>query len=76
MSRILPALAAVALAATASPAAAYWEYGHQTVAEIARANVRPQTRVAIAQLLRQSTALLDTPTCPTRTIEEARVCAD
>jgi len=76
MSRILPALAAVALAATASPAAAYWEYGHQTVAEIARANVRPQTRIAIERLLRQSTALLDTPTCPTRTIEEASVWAD
>jgi len=76
MSRILPALAAVALAATASPAAAYWEYGHQTVAEIARANVRPQTRAAVERLLRQSGPLLDTPTCPTRTIEEASVWAD
>ncbi|WEJ99329.1 MAG: S1/P1 nuclease [Candidatus Sphingomonas phytovorans] len=75
MSRFLPALAAVALAATASPAAAYWEYGHQTIAQIARANVKPKTRVAIDRLLRQST-LLGTPTCPARSIEDASIWAD
>jgi hypothetical protein len=75
MSRLLPALAAVALAATASPAAAYWEYGHQTIAQIARANVKPTTRIAVDRLLRQS-KLLGTPTCPARTIEDASVWAD
>lgn len=75
MSRLLPALAAVALAATASPAAAYWEYGHQTIAQIARANVKPRTRVAVDRLLRQS-KLLGTPTCPARSIEDASVWAD
>ncbi|WCM26061.1 S1/P1 nuclease [Sphingomonas sp. QA11] len=75
MSRLLPALAAVALAATASPAAAYWEYGHQTIARIAQANVKPKTRVAIDRLLRRS-ALLGTPTCPARSIEDASVWAD
>jgi hypothetical protein len=75
MSRLLPALAAVALAATASPAAAYWEYGHQTIAQIARANVKPATRIAVDRLLRQS-KLLDTPTCPARTIEDASIWAD
>ncbi len=75
MTRLLPAAIALTLAATASPAAAYWEYGHQTVALIARANVRPATRAAIDRILRQST-LLDTPTCPARTIAEASVWAD
>ncbi|CUS45736.1 MAG: S1/P1 nuclease [Pseudomonadota bacterium] len=75
MSRPLPVLAAVALAATASPAAAYWEYGHQTIARIAQANVKPRTRVAIDRLLRRST-LLGTPTCPARSIEDASVWAD
>jgi hypothetical protein len=75
MTRLLPALAAVALAATASPAAAYWEYGHQTIAQIARTNVKPATRVAIDRLLRQS-RLLGTPTCPARTIEDASIWAD
>lgn len=75
MSRLLPALAAVALAATASPAAAYWEYGHQTIARIAQANVKPKTRVAIDRLLRRS-ALLGTPTCPARSIEDASIWAD
>ncbi|MDB5706476.1 MAG: hypothetical protein JWN66_3592 [Sphingomonas bacterium] len=75
MSRLLPVIAAVALAATASPAAAYWEYGHQTIALIARANVKPTTRVAIDRILRQST-LLDTPTCPAGNIADASVWAD
>ena len=58
-----------------SPAAAWWEYGHQTVARIAYLEVNPQTRAGIDRLLRQS-KLLDTPTCPARTIEEASVWPD
>lgn len=68
-------LAAVALVATASPAAAYWEYGHQTVAQIAEANVQPKTRVAIRALLARSD-LLDTPTCKASTMADASVWAD
>jgi len=67
-------LAGIAVA-LASPAEAYWEFGHQTVAAIARANVRPATRRAIDRLLARQ-ALLDTPTCPARTIEQASVWAD
>src|ERR1700712_885575 len=71
MTRLLPvsvaAAVALTLAASASPASAYWEYGHQTVARIAAANVTPRTRIAIDRLLRQS-ALLGTPSCPARTI--------
>lgn len=69
--------AAVALAAVAfaSPAAAYWEYGHQTIARIADANVRPRTRAAIRALLAHSD-LLGTPECKAATIAEASVWAD
>ena len=74
--RILAALATV-LAATvaAQPAAAYWEYGHQTVAAIAYANVKPATRAAIARVLKAQ-GQLGTPECPARTIEEASVWPD
>ena len=59
----------------AAPASAYWEYGHQTIAQIAQANVSPRTRAAVRRLLAQS-ALLDTPSCPAATIEDASVWAD
>ncbi len=75
MSWITRLLAIVALAMMATPANAYWEYGHATVAKIAYRNVRPETRARIDALLRQS-ALLQTPTCPARTIEQASVWAD
>ena len=68
------ALAAAALTLSA-PAAAYWEYGHQTVAKIAWQQMRPDTRRAVAALLRQGRSL-DTPDCPVATIEQASVWAD
>lgn len=58
-----------------SPAAAWWEYGHESVATVAMLEVKPGTRNAIQALLRQS-ALLETPACPARTIEQASVWAD
>jgi hypothetical protein len=73
MIRILLTLAA--LLGFATPAQAYWEYGHETVATIAYRNVTPKTRVAIDRLLARQ-ALLETPTCPARTIEQASVWAD
>ena len=76
MTRPLTALlAAAVLGATASPAAAYWEYGHQTIAQIADANVRPKTRLAIRALLSHAD-LLDTPECKASTISDASVWAD
>ncbi len=65
----------LALLFCASPSRAYWEYGHETVARIAMMEVRPETRRAIQSLLKQQ-HLLETPTCPARTIEEASVWAD
>jgi phage tail protein X len=73
MIRRLILLLLIALAP--SPALAWWEYGHQTVATIAYLNVNPRTRAEIDRLLRQA-RLLDTPTCPARTIEQAAVWPD
>jgi len=73
MIRVLLALLAALL--TTTPARAYWEYGHETIAEIALVQVTPRTRVAIRGLLRHS-AEMATPTCPLRTIEQASVWAD
>jgi hypothetical protein len=71
---VLALLAAVA-ALLPAPALAYWEYGHETVAQIAYRNVKPETRAAIDRLLTKQ-ALLETPKCPARTIEQASVWAD
>jgi len=60
---------------TASPAAAYWEYGHASVASVAWQQMRPETRRAVSRLLAQG-RLLETPTCPVATIEQASVWAD
>jgi hypothetical protein len=76
MSRILLILAAlIGFGATTSPAQAYWEYGHETIAAIAYKNVTPKVRDAIDRMLARS-SLMETPTCPARTIEEASVWAD
>jgi len=74
--RIFSAAASLALGlVVASPALGYWEFGHQTVAEIAMANIKPRTRAHVLALLRRST-LLDTPTCPAATPAEASVWPD
>lgn len=65
----------LAALAAASPAAAWWEYGHETVARIALDSVRPDTRAAINRLLARG-RLLETPECPVATIEQASVWAD
>jgi hypothetical protein len=75
MIRRFLALLAALTAFGATPAQAYWEYGHQTVAAIAYANVTPKVRGAIDRMLARS-ALMETPTCPAHTIEEASVWAD
>ena len=75
MIRILAAACALAASLIATPALAYWEYGHETVASIAYRNVKPETRAAIDRLLAQQ-GLLETPTCPAKTIEQASVWAD
>ncbi|WP_404713417.1 S1/P1 nuclease [Sphingomonas sp. MMS24-J13] len=68
-------LSLLALLALPSPAFAWWEYGHETVAEIAMKTVKPTTRASILWLLGRQ-KVLETPTCPARTIEEASVWPD
>ncbi|HYJ53181.1 MAG TPA: S1/P1 nuclease [Allosphingosinicella sp.] len=68
-------LLALALVLASAPALAWWEYGHETVATIAWLKASPRTRAEIDRLLRQA-RLLDTPTCPARTIEQASVWPD
>ena len=78
MSRFVTAAsigACVAALGLSAPASAYWEYGHETVAEIAMANVKPATRIAVRRLLAK-TAILDTPECPATTVEGASTWAD
>ena len=58
-------LALAALIGLASPAQAYWEYGHETVAAIAYRNVTPQVRAEIDRLLARQ-ALLETPSLSER----------
>jgi hypothetical protein len=64
-----------ALLVAHAPAAAWWEYGHYTVARIAEKEVRPSTRAAFNRLIAQS-ALLETPTCPIRNIADASYWPD
>jgi len=71
----LPLLAAALCLALPAPAAAFWEYGHETVARIAYANVRAPTRAAIRRLLAQD-RLLETPECRANTVESASTWAD
>ncbi len=65
----------LALLAIPTPALAWWEYGHETVARIAWLEMRPETRAEVRRLLAQS-ARLETPTCPARTIEQASYWPD
>jgi len=73
----IPLLAAAAVAAFsfAAPAQAYWEYGHQTIAEIAMANVKPRTRAAVKRLLSHAD-LLGTPSCPAHSVDDASIWPD
>jgi hypothetical protein len=73
--RLHALVAAFALLLLPSPAAAWWDYGHETTAEVAMKLVQPRTRQSILWLLKRQ-ALLQTPTCPARTIEEASVWPD
>ena len=58
-----------------SPALAWWDYGHRSVATIAYAELTPQARREIARLIRSSRAL-DTPECPIRSLEDAAYWPD
>jgi hypothetical protein len=75
MNKRLIALILTLTLTLASPAFAWWDYGHKTIATIAWGNVKPQTRTAIRRLLAQG-HLVETPTCPLRTLEDASYWPD
>jgi S1/P1 Nuclease len=58
-----------------TPALAWWDYGHKTVATIASHHVSPKTRTAIRALLRHERAVA-TPTCPLKSLEDASYWPD
>jgi len=70
-------LTALALAALLLPvsAQAWGFYAHRTTAEIAEANIHPETRAGIAKLLRAA-PLLGTPDCPLADLSDASVWPD
>ncbi len=61
--------------AVASPALAWWDFGHKTIATIAWDTVKPQTRAAIRDLLKNE-RLVETPTCALKTLEDASYWPD
>ncbi|OYY91235.1 MAG: hypothetical protein B7Y45_04425 [Sphingomonas sp. 28-66-16] len=71
---LLVALAALSLSLH-SPAQAYGQFGHETIARIAMANVSPAIRARVMALLARSSALA-TPMCKARTIEQLSVWPD
>ena len=58
-----------------TPALAWWDYGHETVARIAWLEMSPRTRAEVSRLL-ASSRLLETPTCRADTIATASRWAD
>jgi hypothetical protein len=58
-----------------TPALAWWDYGHKTVATIASQQVSPKTRAAILALLRHERSVA-TPTCPLKSLEDASYWPD
>jgi S1/P1 Nuclease len=73
MKRLLTALLIILM--PLSPVNAYWEYGHETVARIAKANLSAKARSNMQRLLRAA-PLIGTPKCSLRDIENASVWAD
>ena len=75
MIRILLALSAAAAFLLPSPAFAWGEYGHRTVAAIAMDNISPHSRAVIRRLLKAA-PLLGTPDCALKSIGDASVWPD
>ncbi|MGQ2940658.1 MAG: S1/P1 nuclease [Blastomonas fulva] len=63
------------LLALPTPALAWGDYGHRTIAQIAEANISPKAKARMNALFRAE-KLLATPDCPLRNIGDASVWAD
>lgn len=75
LARLTAALAAAALLLQPTLAAGWGFFGHETTARIALANVRPETRAAIARLIAHEREL-GTPDCRLRSLPEAATWPD
>jgi S1/P1 Nuclease len=73
MRRLLLVLLLLLLPHT--PVSAYWEYGHQTVAQIAKMNMSAKARGNMARLMRAA-PMLGTPKCSLTSIRDASIWAD
>ena len=73
--RLIAGVAAVLLALQPSLAGAWGYFGHETTARIALANIRPETRAAIARLIANEREL-GTPYCRIRNLAEAATWPD
>lgn len=73
--RVTAAFAALAASLSPSLAQGWGFYGHETTARIALANVRPETRAAIAGLIAHE-GELGTPECRVRSLPEAATWPD
>ncbi|MFN6934588.1 MAG: S1/P1 nuclease, partial [Tsuneonella sp.] len=73
--RLTAALAAMLILLQPALAGAWGYYGHETTARIALANVRPETRAAIARLVANDSEL-GTPYCRIRSLPEAATWPD
>ncbi|RVU07074.1 endonuclease [Novosphingobium umbonatum] len=71
---VLSAVAALAVG-WASPALAWGETGHKTIANIALANVSPKAQAQVAALMKAESGL-GTPNCPVKDIADASVWPD
>lgn len=74
MKRLVALIAALA-APLPTPALAWGFYAHQQTANVALANVSPETRAKIEKLLK-SEALVGTPDCSLKSLQDASVWPD
>lgn len=75
LARALLYLALAAFGLGASPALAWGEYGHRTIAQMAEANISERAKTRMNALF-AAEKLLATPQCPLRNIGDASVWAD
>lgn len=73
--RLIAIFALILSALIPNQAMAWGEYGHRTTGDIALANVKPETRAAIARLIAYESRL-GTPDCRIRNLQDATVWPD
>ncbi|WP_328600558.1 S1/P1 nuclease [Pontixanthobacter aquaemixtae] len=75
IARLVATIAIISASVLPPPALAWGGYGHRTTGQIALANIKPETRRALEQLLKYEKQL-GTPECALKTLEDATVWPD